>query len=154
MDDTDESYGIKFFNGEGVWQQASFADNVKLNGKTFTKTTNGVSQKGDTAVYDYLSTMTLDESGSSKFEPQLVRIEYNSDREVKNIDIAENVKVPNETKFTKYAMDRQRIYQPTGKTFGCDIFMEDTTKVFIIPTDKTNESNYAIKTASYFHNLR
>lgn len=149
-DDFEESYGIKFFDGEGVWQRVSFADNIKLNGNRITRTINGVNYKGDAAVYDYLSTMILDENGSPKFEPQLIRIEYNSDGEVKNIDIAENVKEPSETKFTKYTMDTARIYQPTGKTLGCDVYMEDDTKVFIVPSDKTNTDDYSVKTASYF----
>jgi len=135
QDDSGDEYYMKGFTTEGTWEKYKLSKKIKV-------ISGGMTSQGDSQAYKTL--------GEENFVPQLLRVEFNSDGELQLVETAVDVETSDENVFTRYAMERDRIYQPNGRTFGCDIYLENEAKVFIVPTDKNRETDYAISTASYF----
>jgi len=142
QDDTDECYYMKALTTESAWETYKWSDKMAF-------THEGETVRDNEYAFSKLRAKNL-ETQETKLVPQLLRVEFNSDGELKSIETANDVKVANENQFTKYKMDRTRIYQTDNKTFCCDVYGTNTTKVFIVPTDKTNEDEYRVTTMGYF----
>lgn len=145
-DDAEDRYGVKVFTTEGEWKNYELADKTKLNGKV----PETDSERGNSALYAILAKTDLNENGATQFTPQLIRAEFNSDGKIKEIETAEESKTENENKFIKYDMSRTRIYTNEGMTFGGDVWGTKDTKVFILPTDRSDEENYRLTGMSWF----
>lgn len=152
QNDGDDTYGMKALNTEGIWKSYAWAEKVRLNGSV-PQLTNGdeIVSRGNSALYKILTETGVDSSEKAQFAPQLLRVEFNSDGEIKSIETAEASNVYSENKFTKYDMARDRIYMNDGMTFGCDVYGTKETKVFILPTDSNaGEDQYQITNMSWF----
>ena len=142
QDENDEQYYIKAFNSENVWETYKWADNVTLK-------VDNDRAKDDDVVYGMLCPNNP-ETNIPEFTPQLLRVEFNSNGEIRYIETATAMQTADENKFTKYQMDVPRIYTNASMSFGCEIFGAADTKVFIVPTDKSDVNNYRATNMSYF----
>lgn len=135
-----DSYGMKALNMEGTWKAYEWDEKIKVDDiedKTISK-----SQRREKA-YDLL--------GKGAFVPQLLRVEMTVDGKIKSIETAEAKAGYDENKFTKYSMDRERIFTTEVMSFGGDVYVTNDTKVILAPKTPTlNEEDYQVANNSWF----
>jgi len=121
----DETYTVMFMDINEKWEKLPMARKVKVD---------GISMKPEVA-YSELSGLS----------PQVVKIKTNNENEVVSVDIAEVTETYDEDKFTVLGeLNLYTRYQGQMRSFDCIYHIEQGSKVFIIPEDKTDIEGYRV----------
>ncbi|MBP3359966.1 MAG: hypothetical protein J6N52_03865 [Clostridia bacterium] len=129
--DTMDKYFVRYMNIDGEWKESPLANKLKYDGGNY---------KAE-AVYLMLKDAPV----------QVIRLKENPEGEVKQIIMATETSEYIEDAFTK-TPSAKYTYRSNIKTFDHKLFITDSTKIFVMPSEYTNDraKYYVISAAGYF----
>lgn len=145
MDGLDSKYYIKLFEAGGLFSEHALADKIKVNSSATVEPKDFEAFLGTT---------------SGRVKRQLIKYGLNENNEVNRVTVADSSKDAN----GKYATDffiydgfdgtSNKQYREELYTFGLKLYLESSTKVFVIPPEENRDTDdaYAIKSRGTFNN--
>jgi len=125
----DEKYYIVYMGTDGEWTSAPMRKNVKLDNETSTPK----------AVYELLKDEGI----------KIVKIDTNSEGEIKSLSLPVESSVYLENKFTK-TKEAKYTYRTISKSFSNTYYLTDNAKMLIIPEKVVNKEDIELKSASSY----
>ncbi len=126
----DEEFYIMYMDMDEMWNTAKLAKNTVLDGVKLSKD----------SVHKNVQ----------YHSPQVAKIYFNSNGEVKELKFAQESNEADETRFIK-SPEKQLVWRLTPKTFSGSVWMEDGAKVFVFPKDLKDREKYSVfEVSGYF----
>lgn len=129
-EDAEESYGIEYLDLEGQWKITEFSKKVDT----------GAKQKLD-SENAYLSLKGV--------KGEIVLVKYDNTGRIKSVKRAEETTEVDEDRFTKTPAEKLT-WRSSPRTFQNKIYIEDDTKLALIPDDVTDRDSYSVMDASAY----
>lgn len=138
-------YYIKLFETSGLFSEYALADKIKVNSSVTVE------------AKDFKSFLGTE---NTRVKRQLIKYSLNEDNEINRVKVADSSKDAN----GKYATDffiydgfdgtSAKAYREELYTFGLKLYLESSTKVFVIPPEDKRDTDaaYAIKSRGTFKN--
>lgn len=126
----DEEFYVMYMDMDEMWNTAKVAKNMVLDGVKLSKD----------SVYKNVR----------YHGPQVAKIYFNANGEVKELKFAQESNEADETRFIK-SSEKNLVWRLSPKTFGGSVWMEDGAKVFVFPNDLKDREKYSVyEVSGYF----
>lgn len=136
-DGLDDAVYVKYLTYDNEWQTHKLREKVK-----FTDTSGVSTTVKANAVYNLI--------GAD--EPQIVKLKLNKNDEINAITLAHQTSQYKEDTFTK-TRSSSYYYRSQANTLGSQIYMTDTTKIFVLPStaSRNTDEYYVVDASGYFN---